>query len=205
MSNAPVERFGTWSGAGLGWVGVVGFGALAITALLEALPTDSAAGYALAGVLAWFALLMYVGLVRPRIEAHPDHLLLRGSFRDTELPWHLVDGVEVRHTLQVHADDAVHHSAVISRAGRGRAAAGGPTRGLGLTQKAESVAPRSAARPAPRVDAATVVEMRLRDLASERRAASTERERVRIRWAAETCAVSGLITIAALALVVLAV
>lgn len=202
MGKAQVERFGTWSGVGLGWAGVVGFSALAVTELLRA---SSAGGYAIAGWLAWVALLMYVGLVRPRVEAHDAHLLLRGSFRDVEVPWHLIDGIEVRHTLRVHVEDDTHHSPVVTRAGRSRGRDGPAGAGLAVGRMAESVAPQPTTDPARRPDSASIVEMRLRDLASERRGASTDRDRVRTRWAAETCAVGAVVTIAALALVVVAV
>ncbi len=183
----PVEAFRPTSGYWLGWFGVVLFAAVAVEVLAR---SRSGSSLAAASALAWGALVMWMGLVRPRVVAHADHLLLRNVFRDTAVPWHLVDGIMVRLTLRVYVGDEIHQAASISRGAR--PAVGGSTRrrGQGLLGV---LAPTAATDPAatdphadvtpPGSDYAGYVETRLRDLASERRAASAGRDQVTTSWA----------------------
>lgn len=68
--------------------------------------------------LATAALLCWVALVRPAVQARGDHLLLRNLVRDTEVPWHLVDQVRIAQTLRVQAGDKVHHGVAVGRSAR---------------------------------------------------------------------------------------
>ena len=175
----PVERFHPTSGSWLGWVGVVGFGLLAAESLARA---RSLSGVAVAAALVWGSLGMWTGLVRPRVLAHADHLLLRNAFRDTAVPWHLVDGIVVRLTLKVYVGDQVHHTSAISRSARSIAGGGAPRRAGGLRSQLLPTAAEVDITP-PGADYAGYVETRLRDLASQRSSASTGRDRVTTSWA----------------------
>jgi hypothetical protein len=178
----PVEAFRPTSGYWLGWFGVVLFAAVAAEVLGR---SRSGSSLAAASALAWGALVMWIGLVRPRVLARSDHVLLRNAFRDTAVPWHLVDGVLVRLTLRVYVGDEIHQAASISRGAR--PAVGGSTRRrgqglLGVLAPTAATDPDAEVAP-PGSDYAGYVETRLRDLASERRAASAGRDRVTTSWA----------------------
>lgn len=78
----------------------------AMVLALIALPVALAAGRSVAAtsyaVLALGLLGIYVTFLRPSVVAAGDHLRLRNKLSDIELPWHLVDDVEVRqHTTKV--------------------------------------------------------------------------------------------------------
>ena len=110
-----VERFHATSGTWLGWTGV---GCLLGCAVLVLWSSTSLGSVAAAIGLCWGALVVWLALLRPTLRAHPDHLLLRNILRDTEVPWHLVDDVAVRHTLRVYVDEEVHHGVAVSRSTR---------------------------------------------------------------------------------------
>jgi hypothetical protein len=175
----PVERFRPSSGYWLGWVGVACFGLLAAESLAR---SRSLAAVALAAALLWGAVAMWIGLVRPRVEAHADHLLLRNAFRDAAVPWHLVDGIVVRLTLKVYVGDHVHHASSISRTARSIVRGGTPRGRSGLMSQLVPAA-ADVDLPAVVADYPGYVETRLRDLASQRSSASTGRERVTTAWA----------------------
>lgn len=177
-----MEAFRPTSGYWLGWAGVVLFAAVAAEVLAR---SRSGSSLAAASALAWGALVMWIGLVRPRVLAQADHVLLRNAFRDTAVPWHLVDGILVRLTLRVYVGDEIHQAASISRGAR--PAVGGSTRRrgqglLGVLAPTAATDPDAEVAP-PGSDYAGYVETRLRDLASERRAASAGRDQVTTSWA----------------------
>lgn len=196
----PVEAFRPTSGYWLGWFGVVLFVAVAVEVLVR---SRSGSSFAAASALVWGALVMWIGLVRPRVLAFADHVLLRNAFRDTAVPWHLVDGILVRLTLRVYVGDQVHQAASISRGARtgvaGAARRGGPGP---LGSLAPSVSTDADLAP-PGADYPSYVETRLRDLASQRRAASSGREQVTTSWApGPTIAFAGLSLLTVVLLVV---
>lgn len=202
----PVERFRPSSGYWMGWAGVVGFGALAVETLVG---SGSAATLATAAGLCWAAMAMWIGLVRPGVRAYGEHLLLRNWFRDTEVPWHLVDGVVVRHTLRVHVGDEVHHGAAISRSARSmrsggarRSSSGGGGGLFGVAGMVDAVAPQPPEHTHPAQDHAGYVETRLRDLAGQRADASRSRPRVVTRWAVAETTAFVLLTVGTAVLVV---
>jgi hypothetical protein len=176
----PVEAFRPTSGYWLGWCGVALFAVVAVEVLVR---SRSGMSLAAASALAWGALVMWIGLVRPRVLAFADHLLLRNAFRDTAVPWHLVDGILVRLTLRVYVGDQVHQAAAISRGARSGVAAAARGRRQGpLGSLAPSLATDADVAP-PGADYAGYVETRLRDLATQRRAVSAGREQVTTSWA----------------------
>jgi hypothetical protein len=171
----------------------------------RSLPTlATAAGFA------WLALLMWIGLVRPRVLAYGDHLLLRNELRDTIVPWHLIDGIVVRHTLRVHVDDKIVQGAAVSRSLRSMRSGGRPqSRGGGLlTFGAERMvsdlvpeAPPEQA-PQPTDDYPGYVENRLRELAGERAQDSQSLPAVTTHWARLETAVFILASLAVVGLIV---
>ncbi len=213
MADAPapsqdlVEDFRPTSGYWLGWAGVVGFGVLAAVSLAG---SRSLPAVATAAGFAWAALLMWVGLVRPRVVAHGDYLLLRNEFRDTLVPWHLIDGIVVRHTLRVYVDDKVVHGAAVSRSLRAiRAGGRAPPRGggllsLGAERMVADLVPNAPPEQLPQMtdDYPGYVETRLRELASERAEGSQSLPAVTTRWALVETVVFVLVTVVAVGLIV---
>jgi hypothetical protein len=196
----PVERFRSASGYWLGWIGVLGFGLLAVESVAG---SRSLSALAVAAALAWGAVVMWIGLVRPRVLARADHLLLRNAFRDTAVPWHLVDGIVVRLTLQVYVGDDVHHASAVSRSARSLAKGGAPRRRERLSS--DLVPSGADVEPPPSTaDYPDFVETRLRDLASQRRSASTGRDCVVTAWATVATTAFALLGLVAAALCVAA-
>jgi hypothetical protein len=195
----PVERFRPTSGYWLGWGGVVGFGLLAAEALAG---PRSLTAVAVAAALVWGAMGMWIGLVRPRVLACADHLLLRNAFRDTAVPWHLVDGIVVRLTLKVYVGDDVHQASAVSRSARSIAQGGASRRGGLLADLAPAAA--DVDLPPSVADYPGYVETRLRDLASQRAAASTGRDRVTTSWATAPTTAFAVLTLLTAALAVAA-
>ena len=156
-SSPPVESFRSTGGHLLGWVGIVGF---ALLAAESASRSWSLPGLATSAGLVWAATVMWVGVVRPRVLAYGDHLLLRSAFRDTVVPWHLIDGIAVRLVLRLHVGDEVLQTGAVSRRARSAPTLAGAE-----------------------VDYPEYVETRLRELASQRAEASRSWQAVQRSWA----------------------
>ena len=97
-----VTRFRPSGGTLSGYVGIGMVLALGLY-LLVAEPGATSVRIALG--LAILALLFWVSLVRPRVEAHPRTLVIRNMFRDAHIPLAAIDVVGVRQTLDVWVDD----------------------------------------------------------------------------------------------------
>ena len=97
-----VTRFPPSGGTLSGYVGI----ALVVVVAGYLLAVEPGAGSVQAALgLAILALLFWVSLVRPRVEARPGTLVIRNMFRDTYIPLAGIDLVGVRHTLDVWVDD----------------------------------------------------------------------------------------------------
>lgn len=97
-----VTRFRPSGGTVSGYVGI---GLVLVLAAYLVLSEPSARSVRVALGLAILALLFWVSLVRPRVEAHPDTLVIRSMFRDAHIPFAAIDLVGVRQTLDVWVDD----------------------------------------------------------------------------------------------------
>ncbi len=69
---------------------------LALIALPVAVTANGAVAATSYAVLALGLLGIYVMFLRPAVVARADHLLLRGKLSDIEVPWHLVEDLNVR-------------------------------------------------------------------------------------------------------------
>ena len=110
-----IERFSSSSGR---WLGA---SAIAVLALAAVLVLAEGPDREQLGILFWLAtgaLVCWIALVRPAVQAREDHLLLRNLLRDIEVPWHLVEQVRVAQTLRVQTGDKVHHGVAIGRSAR---------------------------------------------------------------------------------------
>jgi hypothetical protein len=127
---SPVHAFKPTSGTVMGYVGLVTAAAVAVLALVS---EPNATGLRTALVAALVGLLVWMVMLRPRVRAYADTLLLKNMTSDTVLPLARVDNVLVRHTLNVWVGDRRYTCAGIGRStrnmlgakGRGPAVGGG--------------------------------------------------------------------------------
>jgi len=83
---------------------------LALIALPVALTADGAVAATSYAVLVLGLLGIYAVLLRPAVVAAGDHLLLRNMLSDIEVPWHLVEDLNVRqHTTKVMVGAASYY------------------------------------------------------------------------------------------------
>jgi len=204
-----VERFHATSGTWLGWAGVVCLLGCAVLVLWSSTSLGSVA--ATIG-LCWGALVVWLALLRPTLRAHPDHLLLRNILRDTEVPWHLVDDVAVRHTLRVYVDEEVHHAVAVSRSTRQMLRQGRPDSPRSVlnvlgNRSMESFAnsPTLSDTYQSSMDYPDFVEVRLMELAAKRAELSRQREAVTRRWSIVLTTTLVVLTVLTVGLIVLAV
>lgn len=125
-------RFDT-GGRMTGWIGLVAsFGTVSVwlASLARPLPLWVLTGAVLAGLLFWSAVL------RPRVSAEGDTLLLRNMFEDVRIPLAAVQEHAVRQVLAVRVADkryvgsGIGRSFAASRSSRVPAADGRSTRGI---------------------------------------------------------------------------
>jgi len=83
---------------------------LALIALPVALTADGPVAATSYAVLVLGLLGIYAVLLRPAVVAAGDHLLLRNMLSDIEVPWHLVEDLNVRqHTTKVMVGAASYY------------------------------------------------------------------------------------------------
>jgi hypothetical protein len=189
----PVQRFKPSNGT---VVGSLGLAAIALAVGLVAVSTPDleglrvGLGLALAGVVVWAALL------RPRVTAYRDVLVLHHMLSDTHVPLAAVDEVVVRHALNVWVGDQRHVCAGIGRSTRSMLSERGRGDvaffGLGRVD-------RLAPKPFLGADSdyATFVETRISELArAARREGTGELPAVRRVWARRELTVLAVLTVA---------
>lgn len=96
--DAPIVRFKPTNGFIIGFTGlaICAFAVVYVAVSVHTLTgLRVGLGFALAGVVAWVALL------RPRAAVFPGALRLKNSMMDIEIPLTLIDAVTVRQTLNV--------------------------------------------------------------------------------------------------------
>ena len=94
----PVERFKPTTGTFVGYTGL----AIALFALVYVvLAVHSMVGLRVALGALFGAALVWVTQLRPRAAAYPDALLLKGSLRDTMVPYVVIDEVALGQTLNI--------------------------------------------------------------------------------------------------------
>jgi hypothetical protein len=98
----PLERFKPTTGVFAGWSGllVAGFAIVYV-----ALGVHTVVGLRIALAAVFAAVVVWVTQLRPRVTAYPDRLRMLGALRDAELPYVLVDEVDLGQTLNVWVGD----------------------------------------------------------------------------------------------------
>lgn len=97
-AQQPVHAFRPTSGTVLGVIGLVVAGAVIVLVLVNERNVRGLEAALIAGVA---AVLIWMVLLRPRVTAYSRELVLRNMASDTYLPLAEVDGVVVRHQLNV--------------------------------------------------------------------------------------------------------
>lgn len=94
----PLVRFKPTTGTYVGWAGL----ALAVgAAVWMAVSVHSVGGLRVGVGAVFMGVVVWVTQVRPRVTAYPSTLLMRGSLRDTWVPYVLIDEVTMGQTLNV--------------------------------------------------------------------------------------------------------
>ncbi len=205
-----IERFSPTGGR---WFGIAGI--VVAAALLGLIVADSGAGATAAAVaagLVWFAVGMYVALVRPTMHAYTDHLLVRNLVSDTHVPWHLITDAEVRQTLRVYTRDKVVHAVAIGRTARqqmrlnARSTGGGAGTGamFGMSRIEKHATEGGPNAEYGSVEYVDFVTQRVLTLAKQQQQESRHMAGIRRRWAYLEIAALVLLAIVFVVLVVVA-
>jgi hypothetical protein len=112
---APLHAFKPTSGTLLGSAGLA---IAAIVVVLVVVGERSVLGLRTALGAALLALVIWMVMLRPRVTAYADTLVLRNMASDVHIPLAAIDDVAVRHTLNVHVDDQRYSCAGIGRSTR---------------------------------------------------------------------------------------
>ena len=85
---------------------------------LLGLKSQGTDAFGLVGFCIAFAALAWVALIRPRVTAHQNGLLLRNMLRDTFLPWATIKSCRAAQTLQIGTRDKVYHGLGLTKSAR---------------------------------------------------------------------------------------
>lgn len=193
---APVQKFRPTSGTALGHVGIA---ATLLAIGLVAVTEPSLVGLRICVGLAAFGLLLWLALLRPRVTAYDETLVLRGLASDLHLPLAGIDTAVVRHTLNVWLGEDRYVSPAIGRSSRKmlNRRSRGPMAVLGVEQTDDRMGLGQAGEIGSSGDYATFVENRIEDLArSARRDLRGEPPPVRREWAVPELTALAVLTVA---------
>jgi hypothetical protein len=109
-----VEKLPVSTGWWFGWL-VVGLATLAVAALLAGDPVSDREAIA---ITLQVALVTWLTLIRPRVVAHANGVVLRNMLRDIFVPWSKIERCRVVQTLHVVTDEAAFHGLGVSRSAR---------------------------------------------------------------------------------------
>jgi hypothetical protein len=125
-SGLPVHAFKPTSGS---IIGVVGLVVAAMVIVLVVVDERSLVGLRAALVAALAGVVVWMTLLRPRVTAYSDTLLLRNMAGDVHVPMAAIDDVTVRHALVVRVGERRYSCPGIGRSTRSmiRSSGGGPT------------------------------------------------------------------------------
>jgi len=204
----PLERFPSSSRV----VGIVTLIGLVVAVVLVLFDGVDLTHWAVVAALVLFGLGVWLTMVRPTVHVHEDHVLVRNALTDTAVPWHLVEGVEVRQVLVIRAGAETVHGIAIGRSARQQLRKRNPgTRpsplsgGLSTPDTGSGVAGEPGRDPAGREvhgDYADLVAQRLDNLAEKNRPRSTQLDGLdkQWRWAEVVAVVSAAVAFALLVL-----
>ncbi len=181
--DSPVQRFKPTSGTFVGVAGlVVAVGLIGFVAATE----PDIRGLQICLGVAIVAVFIWMTLLRPRVTAYEEALLLRNAASDVEVPLAAIDAAVVRHTLNVWVGERRYVCAAIGRTSRSMLTKGRPgaSAALGLGMSGDRMSPDQSAKIGTGTDYPSYVEQRIEDLArAARQASAATPTPVRRRWA----------------------
>lgn len=112
-----LEEFPATHGRAVGYLGIAA-GALVVADVLIEWRTWHGLS-AVAGTAA-VVILIWLGLLRPKVVAYTDRVVLRNFLRDVHVPWPLVESVSGSKALTIEADGHEYRSAAVTVGGMNR-------------------------------------------------------------------------------------
>jgi hypothetical protein len=91
---------------------------LAVAVVFVFLDGFNLAHWAVVTALVLLGLGVWLTMIRPSVNAHDDHILVRNALSDTTVPWHLVESVELRQVLVIRTEDKTVHGIAVGRTAR---------------------------------------------------------------------------------------
>lgn len=114
VPSRPLQRF-PCSSRTTGFVALAG---LAVAVVFVLIDGDNVAHWAVVTALVLLGLGVWLTMIRPAVNAHEDHVLVRNALSDTSVPWHLVESVELRQVLVIRTEDKTVHGIAVGRTAR---------------------------------------------------------------------------------------
>ncbi len=120
MSNAAVEAAGPRIETFLVPMGrYLGYFVVAVAVVLSILGLAGGGGdFGLVEFAVALALVAWIALIRPQVEAHRNGLLMRNMLRDVFVPWASIRSCRAAQTLQVGTRDKIYHGLGVSKSAR---------------------------------------------------------------------------------------
>jgi len=113
-AGPKTETFATPAGRYLGYV-VLGAAVVLCALGIRSQGTDA---FGLVGFCAAFAALAWIVLIRPRVTARRNGLLLQNMLRDTYVPWAAIKTCRSAQTLQIGTRDKIYHGLGLTKSAR---------------------------------------------------------------------------------------
>ncbi|MGH8867839.1 MAG: PH domain-containing protein [Actinomycetes bacterium] len=139
-STRAVYRSGLARGGSYVW-----FGVAALNLVDIALRGSGRSAWVALGLVLFATVVVYMVAFRPAVVVDERGVLVRNPFRDAEVPWHALTGVDSTDSLRLHTDGRVHRAWAVQAPNRARARA---HRQMGL---------RSSSGPGPSDDVRTAM------------------------------------------------
>lgn len=149
-AGPETEKFVAPRGKYLGYVVI----AAAVVLSAIGLKSQGTGAFGLIGFAIAFSLIGWIVLIRPRVAAHSNGLVMRNMLRDTFVPWASIKTCRVGQMLQVGTRDKVYNGLGLSKSARiaskeerQRRGGGrfvlGPNLGMGSLAAAPEVSPKA--------------------------------------------------------------
>jgi hypothetical protein len=181
-TSRPLERFPCSSRV----LGLVTLAAMAVVVVLVLLDGSSLTHVAIIAGIVLFGIGVWLTMVRPAVDLHKDHVLVRNALTDIAVPWHLVKSVEVRQVLVIRTDERAVHGIAVGRSARQqlRRGRGGPGPGPLAAAGRDALGQQDTFRDQHglRIDYADAVALRIENLAPANRRQSERLTTVDKRW-----------------------
>lgn len=182
-SGRPVERFPSSSRV----FGLVTLAALAVVVVVVLVDDFGLTRVAIVAGVVLFGVGVWLTMVRPAVDLHKDHVLVRNALTDFMVPWHLIESVDVRQVLVIRTGERVVRGTAVGRSARQQLRRSRSGDGAGPVAAAGGAAtthgaPVFGGQGVVRVDYADVVAQRIDALVPAYRRDSERLSAVTKRW-----------------------